>query len=1000
MSFEGGSITWRMKAEGDQQVASAVDRVTQKFTGLGRSSLNTLGGLNTRLEKFNERLQRTAIGSRSFQTLQTEIRKTESRIREATGAAQGFGQVFGQLAAAAGSLALFKTIAGNVLEAGIEMEQTRISFQTFMRDVDAGNAVLAQLNEFSNVTPFQNDEVIQAGRVLLAFGTEADNLTHTLEILGNASSATGKDFSDLASIFGKAMAKGTVQAEELNQFAEAGIPILDELGKVMGVSAAEVRRLASAGQITGVQLTEAFENMSAAGGVFEGLMERQSKTLGGLISTLQGKFGAALARVGEMFAKILAPAVEWMIKLWDSLGETGQDIVLTVGIVIGTLGSLAVAVIALKGPLLMLGVLLKGLFLTNPIGIIITAIALAIAGLVAAIVWMNKNWELTKQIFAPLIREFERMRRAFNEIIDAISQRMAPAIEWLKELFSDELIPEDVMENIISFETAFKGLSTAMTVVMAAVRILARIIQTNVQVIVEAAMLIRDAHWMILNPWSDITMDDLQNRLVAIKNMYVGMASGVVDEVRGVIDDVEKIWTARGAEAGEATGNAILAGIEDQVNGPGGIGSTAQEAAGTFATGFEAGLKDNKSIIGDALTDAFGASEGTGSIQGALSGVSSEIGGMMGGAGPYGTLIKGVVDAYLQQMEIGLEAARQKLQQFTGFAELSMKAQSKMFELEIDRVRAAEDEKIRILTESFNTRMGLLDAELAAKIAAIDAEYEAKLERERAYFLSRKEILEENAADAAARRETELLMDSEWAEFQEQMIKDREAAKTDAIKNQNIEKESEQRVHASQVQQIEEQKNAKLEELEKQKAEKEKESKKGVAIFTWLQQSAMLEVEKKIKTAQIWISAAQAAASAMASLSGIPIVGPALGIAMGAKIFSMAGQQVSLVNSQFVMPPAELFGLAGGGVFGGGGSGTSDTAGIYRVSQGEAILTAQQTRAMISEAKSRELNQAVSMMTGSGGQTINVSVHGFVGTRQELVELIAKDIGQLVRGRA
>ena len=81
------------------------------------------------------------------------------------------------LKAAFGGLAIGAAVgfvAKEILQLGINMEQTRVSFETFLGSKGAANKVIDELNEFSNVTPFTNDQVIRAGKQLLAFGLEAD----------------------------------------------------------------------------------------------------------------------------------------------------------------------------------------------------------------------------------------------------------------------------------------------------------------------------------------------------------------------------------------------------------------------------------------------------------------------------------------------------------------------------------------------------------------------------------------------------------------------------------------------------------------------------------------------------------------------------------------------------------------------------------------------------------------------------------------------------------
>ena len=114
---------------------------------------------------------------------------------------------FGRIKRTVAGLAIGAALLGGIkatAQLGIEMEQTRVSFTTFLKDADKANATIAQLNQFSNVTPFDNAQVIRAGKGLLAFGTTSEELIPTLRKIGDISAGTGKNFNELATIYGKA----------------------------------------------------------------------------------------------------------------------------------------------------------------------------------------------------------------------------------------------------------------------------------------------------------------------------------------------------------------------------------------------------------------------------------------------------------------------------------------------------------------------------------------------------------------------------------------------------------------------------------------------------------------------------------------------------------------------------------------------------------------------------------------------------------------------------
>lgn len=193
----------------------------------------------------------------------------------------------------------FIEFGNDAINAASDFETINIAFETFLGSSEKAKKVLADLENFSVSTPFTPEQVQTAGKALLAFGEPVENLEKTLGRIGDISSATGKDFNELAVIYGKARVAGTLYAEDINQLTEAGIPIIDEFAKILGVSTGEVKKLASEGKISFDTLETAFANLTSEGGRFEGLTQRLSESTAGRVSTLEGNFTALKRSIGE-----------------------------------------------------------------------------------------------------------------------------------------------------------------------------------------------------------------------------------------------------------------------------------------------------------------------------------------------------------------------------------------------------------------------------------------------------------------------------------------------------------------------------------------------------------------------------------------------------------------------------------------------------------------------------------------------------------------------------
>lgn len=216
-------------------------------------------------------------------------------------------------------------ISAQVLKLGANAEKSRQTFQTMLGSVEKGDAMMAQMTSFSNSTPYSTDQVQKAAKTLLAFGVDAGNVAATMRKVGDVAAGSGKNFNELAAIYGKVFAKGKADSEALNQMVEAGIPIVKLLGQQYNKSGDEIYDMASRGMISAEAIAGAFDQMSGAGGVYAGMMEKQSATLEGMWGALTGTLEDAASNLGEAIAPLAKLVLEYFQGWVDELAAMSRD---------------------------------------------------------------------------------------------------------------------------------------------------------------------------------------------------------------------------------------------------------------------------------------------------------------------------------------------------------------------------------------------------------------------------------------------------------------------------------------------------------------------------------------------------------------------------------------------------------------------------------------------------------------------------------------------------
>ncbi|TXH48145.1 MAG: hypothetical protein E6Q97_25415 [Desulfurellales bacterium] len=218
-------------------------------------------------------------------------------------------------------------LAGKSIALAAGFEQTEVAFATMLGSADKAKDLMKDLFEFSAKTPFQFAEVSAAAKSLMAFGVSATDVKDTLRRLGDVAAGINAPVGEIAEIYGKAKVQGRLFAEDINQLTGRGIPIIQELAKVLGVTEGEVKAMVEAGKVGFPELEKAFQGMTDKGGKFAGMMEAQSQTLAGLWSSLKDNVELALAGIGKSLVEnlnlkdVLAQATEWIGKFGARIQE-------------------------------------------------------------------------------------------------------------------------------------------------------------------------------------------------------------------------------------------------------------------------------------------------------------------------------------------------------------------------------------------------------------------------------------------------------------------------------------------------------------------------------------------------------------------------------------------------------------------------------------------------------------------------------------------------------
>ena len=284
---------------------------------------------------------------RSMNEIRTSLRQTAQEVEK-----QGlsFEQLFQNIERKAATLAAgfsLKQFIDQMVSVRGQFQQLEVAFSTMLGNADKADALMSQLVKTAATTPFDLQGVAAGAKSLMAYGTAAEDVNEMLVRLGDIAAGMSIPLNDLVYLYGTTMTQGRLFTQDLRQFQGRGIPIAEEIAKVMNVTKAAVPQLVTAGKVTSDVFHEAIMNMTNEGSRFGGLMEAQSKTISGQISNIEDAVDMMFNDLGKKSEGVINTALGGISTLVENY-ETVGKIILTVAAAYGTYKAALISVVAIQ----------------------------------------------------------------------------------------------------------------------------------------------------------------------------------------------------------------------------------------------------------------------------------------------------------------------------------------------------------------------------------------------------------------------------------------------------------------------------------------------------------------------------------------------------------------------------------------------------------------------------------------------------------------------------
>lgn len=328
-----------------------VRRLSDEYSKMGKYSPNSkakLAELNTAKAALNE--QRYSLGELQDQQARNrlEVRKLTREYKEFASGTNNADEIVKSLtdslkrtAAEIGGLVAIKKFGSDVIEATGKMQQLQVALSTILQDKSKADQLIAEIVQFAAKTPFNLDDVATGAKQLLAYGSSANNVVKELSMLGDVASGLQIPIGQLIYLYGTLRTQGRAMTVDIRQFAGRGIPIYEELAKVLGVSKDQVGELVKEGKVGFKEVEQAFKNMTSEGGKFANLMENSAGTWPQRLSNIEDTLFQKMNEFGNKYKEVF----EFGIATAEDLVESLDDVLSVMGGLIAAYGTYKAALI-------------------------------------------------------------------------------------------------------------------------------------------------------------------------------------------------------------------------------------------------------------------------------------------------------------------------------------------------------------------------------------------------------------------------------------------------------------------------------------------------------------------------------------------------------------------------------------------------------------------------------------------------------------------------------
>ena len=227
-----------------------------------------------------------------------------------------------------------------LVDIGGEFEQQELALSAMLNDAGKAHEIFGSIKNLAVVSPFGVRELNDYTKQLKAFSIPYNELYETTKRLADISAGVGVDMGRIILAYGQVRSAAFLRGQELRQFTEAGIPMVEALADKFSklenrvISAGEVFDMISKKKVSFEDVKDVLWEMTDDGGKFHNMQEVLSESL----SAKWKNLGDAIDIMMADMAESMNGTLKWTAESLATLAQNWKELVPAIEAAVGAFG--------------------------------------------------------------------------------------------------------------------------------------------------------------------------------------------------------------------------------------------------------------------------------------------------------------------------------------------------------------------------------------------------------------------------------------------------------------------------------------------------------------------------------------------------------------------------------------------------------------------------------------------------------------------------------------